>query len=126
MRAEIVHDMVKRDTEMLHKRNLRSRLIIERYRLIEYAEVACLLDVCNCSEDKPHWIIIESASDIVVSAFRKRLILMVAASVRELGRSNVDDPLSRALRNLMHEAYEVLIRVTEAHSTADSALEERS
>ena len=51
---------------------------------------------------------------------------MVASSVRELGRSDVDDTLTGTLRNLMDEAYKVLVGVTEAHSAADSALEERS
>ena len=49
---------------------------------------------------------------------------MVASSVRELGRSYVYDTFAGTLRNLMHEAYEVLIGVTEAHSSADSAFEE--
>ena len=49
---------------------------------------------------------------------------MVASSVRELGRSYVYDTFAGTLRNLMHEAHEVLIGVTETHSTADAALKE--
>ena len=51
---------------------------------------------------------------------------MVASSVRELGRSDVDDTLTGTFRDLMNESHEVLVGVTEAHSAADSALEERS
>ena len=50
---------------------------------------------------------------------------MVAAAVRELGGGYVYDTLAGTLRNLMHEAHKVLIGVPEAHSAADSALEER-
>ena len=111
---------------MFHQRHLRTRLVIERHRLVKYAEIASLLDICNRSEDKPHRIVIESASDIVVTPLCKRLVLMVAASVRELCRCYVNDALARPFRDLMHESHKVLIRVAEAHSTADSALEERS
>ena len=85
MRTEVIHDVVERNAEMLHETYFRTRFIIERYRLIEDCEVTCFLDICYCSEDQPHRVIVESTSDIVVSSLGKRLVLVVATSVRELG-----------------------------------------
>ena len=125
MWAEIVHDMVERYAQMLHERHLRSRLIVKRHRLIENGEVSCLLDVGHGSEYQPHRVVIEASADTVVSALCQRLVLMVTSSVRELCRSYVYDTLAGSFRYEMHEADKVLIGVTEAHSAADSAFEER-
>ena len=48
---------------------------------------------------------------------------MVAAAVRELGRRDVEYSLACALRNLVHEAHEVLVGIPEPHTPAYSALE---
>ena len=126
MRTEIVHDMVKRNAQVFHQRHLRAGFVVERHQLVKYAEVTCLLYICHGSEDQPHRIVVESASDIVVSTLCQRLILMVASSVRELGRRYVYDTLASSFRYLVNKSHEVLIGVAETHSTADAALEERS
>ena len=51
---------------------------------------------------------------------------MIATSVGELRRSDVDDALTGTGRNLMDEAHEVLIGIAEAHATTNTTLEERS
>ena len=48
---------------------------------------------------------------------------MIAAAVRKLCRSDVDDTLSCTVRYLMNEAEDILIGISEAHSSADTALE---
>ena len=126
MRTEIVHDMVERNAQVFHQRHLRAGFVVERHHLVENAEVASFLYICNCSEYKPHRIIVETASDVVVSTLCKRLVLMIAAAVRELGRSYVYDTLTRPFRYLVYKSHKVLVGVAEAHSAADSALEERS
>ena len=50
---------------------------------------------------------------------------MVATTIGELGRSDVDDTLTSTWGNLMHEAHEVLIGVAETHTTTYTTLEER-
>ena len=50
---------------------------------------------------------------------------MVAASVGELGGSDVEYALPGAFRNHVHYAGEVLVGIAEPHTTADSALEIR-
>ena len=125
MRTEIVDHMVEGYTQMLHQRNLGTWLVVERHRLVQYSEISCLLYICHGSENEPHRIVIETAADVVVAALGQRLVLVVAAAVRELGGGYVYDTLASAFRNLMHKAHKVLIGVPEAHSAADSALEER-
>ena len=49
---------------------------------------------------------------------------MVATTVRELGRSDVDDTFTSTTWNLMYEANEILIRITEAHTTTYTTLKE--
>ena len=84
VRPEIVHHMVERYPQMLEKGHLRAGFIVKRNHLIEYGEVPRLLEVGNRTEDQPHRVVVESASDIVVATLAKRLVLMVAATVREL------------------------------------------
>ena len=125
MRTEVVHYMVERNAQVLHQRHFRAGFVIERHHLVKYAEVTCLLYICNGSEDQPHRIVVETASDIVVSTLCQRLVLVVAASVRELCRCYVYDTLTRSFRYLVHKSHEVLVGIAEAHSAADAALEER-
>ena len=51
----------------------------------------------------------EVAADIRVALLCKRLILMIAAAVRKLCRSDVDDTLSCTVRYLMNEAEDILV-----------------
>ena len=109
---------------MLHERNLCARFIIEWYRFLKNREITCLLDICHSTEDQPAWIIIETTTDVIVTMLCKRLILVIATTVRELGRSDVDDTFTSTTWNLMYEANEILIRITEAHATTYTTLEE--
>ena len=47
---------------------------------------------------------------------------MIAAAVRELGGSDVQDALARPLRDQVTDACEILVAVAEAHAPADAAL----
>ena len=109
---------------MLHKRHFRTGLVVERNGLFKNAEVSGFLYICDSTEDEPHRVIVETASDVVVSPLCKRLVLVIAASVRELGGSDVDDSFACSFRNLMNEAHEILVGVAKAHSSTDSTLEE--
>ena len=123
--AEVLDDVVEGDAQVLEQRHFRTFFVVEGDGLIQDTEVSRFLDVCHRTEDKPHGVIVEAAADVVVAAFGQRLVLVVASSVGELGRSYVDDSFAGSFRYLMHEAHEVLVGVAETHSTTDAALEER-
>ena len=67
------------------------------------------------SRNQPQRIIIESASDIHITALGERLILVISASVRKLRGCNVQDTLPGTLRDQMDEAKQILTGIPEAH-----------
>ena len=97
-------------------------LVVERHLLGEDREVARFLDVCYGTEDEPARVVVETATDIVVAALGEWLVLVIAATVRELGAGDIDDALAGTGRYLMNEAYEVLVGIAEAHASTDAAL----
>ena len=125
MRTEVLDDVVHRHLQVLKQCHLRTRLVVERYHLVENREVARLLDIRHCSEDEPAGVVVETAADVIIATLGERLVLMVAATVRELGRGDVDDTLAGTTWNLVYEAHQVLVGVAETHTTTDTALEER-
>ena len=125
MRADVVHDMVERDAQVLQQAHFRAGFVIPRHHLVEDGIVTRLTDIGGCTEDEPHRVIVEPAADIVVAAFGEGLVLVVTTAIRELGGCDIDDTLPCAGRYLVHESHEVLVRVTEAHAAADTRLEER-
>ena len=94
---------------MLEKGHFRARFIVERYHFLEDGKVSGLFQVCYRAEYQPHGIVVEPASDIVVAALAERLVLMIAAAVRELRRRNVDDAFPGTSWYLVHESHEVLV-----------------
>ena len=48
---------------------------------------------------------------------------MIASAVLKLGGSDIDDSFSCAVRNLMYETENVLVGISEAHTTADTGFE---
>ena len=106
-----------KETRRCSNRETSEPLVVEGDGLIQDTEVSRFLDVCHRTEDKPHGVVVEAAADVVVAAFGQRLVLVVASSVGELGRSYVDDSFAGSFRYLMHEAHEVLVGVAETHST---------
>ena len=125
VRPQVVQDVVERYPEVLQQADFGPGTVVEGDRFVEYAEVAGLLDVCDGAEDEPERVVVESAAYVVVAALGERLVLVVAPSVGELRRCYVDYPFAGALRDLVHEAHEVLVGVPESHSAAYPALEER-
>ena len=99
-------------------------MVVKGYGFVKYGEVTCLLYICYSSENQPAWVVVESTTDIVVPSLGKRLVLMVATSIRELCRGNVDNSLPCSFRYLVYESHKVLVGVTESHSTTNAALEE--
>ena len=119
MRAGIVET----DAQVLQQALFASGNIVEGHRLVEYAVVACLLEICEAAEEQPERVVVETGSYSVVASLRERLILVVAAAVRELRRRDVKYALTCAFRYLVHKADKVLVGVPESHTSADSALE---
>ncbi len=93
--------------------------------MIENIDVTGFLDICSNTEGQPHGVIVEAVACIRVAFLGKRLILMVCGTVLKLNGSDVDDSLASILGNEVNETCEVLAGVTEAHTTADAALEVR-
>ena len=126
VRSEVVDDMVKTDTKVLHKRHFCSGHILPWYGFVQDGEVSGLTDIGSSTEDEPHRVIVKSSSYIIIAAFGERLVLVVATSIGELGCSDVEDTLPCTRRDLVYKANEVLVRVPETHSAAYTALEEGS
>ena len=125
VRAEVPEHVSEADRQVVEERRLAARPVVERNLLVEDREVARLLEVGDRAEDEPERVVVEAAADVVVAALRERLVLVVAAAVRELRRRDVEDAFAGAFGNLVDEADEVLVRVAEAHAAPDAALEER-
>ena len=115
--------VVERALEVLEERRRVLRVVVERHRLLQDAEVARLLDVGGRARDEPQRVVVEAPADVVVPALRERLVLVVGAPVVLLRRRDVEDALLRARGDEVDEAEEVLVRVAEAHAAADAGLE---
>ena len=124
MRTQVVDNMVHRNLEVFEEAYFCAWLVVERHLFSEDREVARLLDIGYGTEDEPAWVVVETATYVVVAALGERLVLVIATAVRELGAGDVDDALAGTGRNLMNEAYEVLVGIAEAHASTDAALEE--
>ena len=108
---------------MLKHRLSLAHIVIVRNHLIKNRPVAGFLDVSGNGKDQPQRVIGEISADVGVTLLGKGLVLMVAAAVRELRGSNIDDTLLRAVRNLVHEAENILVGISKSHAAADSRLE---
>ena len=109
VRSQIFNNMIERNVQVLHQCNFTSRLVIERHHFIENREVARLLDIGHRTKDEPHGVVVKSATNTIVAAFGQGLILMIASTIGELRRGNVDDTFACSFRYLMHKAHQVLI-----------------
>ena len=94
MRTEVVDDVVHRYLQVLEEGDLRARLVVEGHHFVEDGEVARLLDIRHGAEDEPAGVVVETAADVVVAALGQGLVLVIAATVGELCRGDVDDALS--------------------------------
>ena len=122
---EVVEHVVERALQVLEERRRVLRVVVEGNRLLQDPEVARLLDVGRRPRDEPERVVVEARPDVVVPPLRERLVLVVGAAVRLLGGRDVEDALPRPRRDEVHEAEQVLVRVAEAHATADPGLEVR-
>ena len=101
--------MVEGYAQMFEERYLTAGLVVEGYGLVEDGEVARFLDVCHRTEDKPAGVIVETTADVVVATLGEGLVLVVAATVGELRRGNIDDALTGTAWYLVYEAHKVLV-----------------
>ena len=122
MRALVVDHMVEAVLQVLQQGAAIVGVAVVGSRLIQDGEVAGLLDVGRCTGDQPQRIVIEAAADVVVALLGQGLVLMVAAAIAELGGSDIQDALTGALRDLVHEAQQILGGIAEAHAAANATL----
>ena len=124
MRTQVIDNMVHRNLQVFEETYFAAWLVVERHLLREDGEVARFLDVRHSAEDEPAWVVVETATYVVVATLGEWLVLVIAAAVWELGAGDIDDALAGTGRYLMNETYEVLVGIAEAHASTDAALEE--
>ena len=107
---------------MFHQRSRVIRIIIECTRFFKDRKIPCLTKISSRSRNQPQRIIVESASDIHITALGERLILVVSASVRKLRSCNIQDTLAGAFRDQMDKAKQILTGITESHPASQTAL----
>ena len=108
MRTKMSRCVFEALSQMIEKRSLVLFVVIICAQFIENAEIACLSQICSHSGYEPQRVIVEAASDRTVAAFCQRLILMVCASVGELGVGYIYDPFSCACRDEVYKTEKVL------------------
>ena len=114
--------VVHAPAQMLHE-GLRERfIIIKRHRFVQNRDVAGLSDISADSCDEPERVIVKSAADIRVALLGEGLVLVIRVAVRELSGSNIDDPLSGALRYKVNETEQILTGISKAHASSDTGL----
>ena len=111
---------------MFHQRNCSRHIVVKRYLLFQNGNISGLPDIGVDCGNEPQRIIVESAADVGISLFRQRLVLVIGASVRKLGRGNIQDPFSCPFRNQMKEAQKILTGIPESHTSADAGFIIRS
>ncbi len=118
MWSKVINNMVERNHEVIKQASRYGNIIVKRNHFIQYSKIACFLDIARCSQDQPHGVVIKSTTDIIITPFGEGLVLMVAASVLELGRGNIDDAFSCPFGDLVNKSDKVLIRIPETHTPA--------
>ena len=84
MRAKVLYHMVERDTQVFEQCHFRTRLIVPWHHFVEYREIASLFDISYSTKDKPAGVVIETTTDIIVATLGQWLVLVIAATIREL------------------------------------------
>ena len=126
MRTNVLYDVEEALLQVIHHGLCLGLVVVIRYHSIQNGVVTGFLDVCSYGQDHPQRVVREVAADLVVALLSQRLILVIASAVFQLCGSQIDQTLSCSVRNLVYEAQQVLVGVTEAHTTTDTALEVRS
>ncbi len=125
LRAQAIERVLDRALEVLVERSLGARLVVEWKPLVEDRRVAGLLQVGRDGENQPGRVIVEPGADIEVAALRERLVLVVRAAGRQLGRGDVEKSLAGPGGDHLDESEEVLARVPEPDPATDPRFEER-
>ena len=115
-------DKVKGTFQVFHKGNGCGHIIVKRNLLFQDRHISGLPDIGVYCSDEPQGIVVKAASDIGISLFGQRLVLVISAAVGELCGGNIQDTFSCPLRNQMEEAQEILAGIPKAHASADTGL----
>ena len=97
-------------------------IILIIYHFIKNVVVACFLDVCSCGKDHPQGVIVEVCTCGIIALLGKGLILVVVSAILKLSSGDIKYSLSCSLGDLVNEAEDILVGITEAHSSSDTAL----
>ncbi len=112
--------------KMVVERPGKRRVVVVRGGSLQDREIAGFFQICRDSQHEPERVVVEIRANFVVAAFGERLVLVVRATVGELGRRQVEDPLPGASRDHMEEAEQVLVRIAKTHPAANPRFEVRS
>ena len=107
---------------MLHQRCGDGPIVVKGNDLGQNSRIAGLPHVGAGSGNQPQRIVVEAASDIGISLFGQRLVLVVGAAVRKLGGGDIDNPLPCPVRDQVHKAKEILAGIPKAHAPSDAGL----
>ena len=123
VRAEMCLCKIEAPAQMLHERFGQLRIVVEVDLLVQDAPVTGLAKIGVRPGNQPQRVVVEAAADRQIPLLGQGLILVIGAAVRELRRRDVQDALTRTLRNHMDKAKQILAGVTEAHASAHAAFE---
>ena len=123
VRTLVVYHMVEGSLQVIQQGLCQCGIVLVVHLFIKYAVVACFLDVCGSGEYHPQRIVVEVGACGIVALLGKRLVLMIVAAVLKLGSCNIEYSLPCSFGYLMNEAQKILVGVSEAHASADAALE---
>ncbi len=115
--------MVERALAVVEHSIRKLSLVLIGNLLIENGNITGFLHILCNRKYHPQRVVVEVRAKLVVAHFGKRLILVIRATVLEHGSRKINKTLSRTLGYLVNKAQQILIGITEAHSSADTALE---
>ena len=105
---------------MLKERDTGGFIIVERHHFIQDREISGLFDVGSGACNQPQRVIVEPGTDVGIASLGQRLVLMIGAAVRKLGRRDINNPFARLLRNQVDKPQKILVGIAEAHPAADA------
>ena len=114
--------VAKAAAQMLKQRLCKAVVVVKVHWLVQNRVVARFAQVGVHGGNQPQRVVVEAGADIHIALFRQGLVLVVGASIGELGGGNVQNTLPRAGGDQMHKAEQILTGIAEAHAAAGAAL----
>ena len=122
MRSHVVHDVAERTFEVLKHCSLVCFAVVKRNIDFEKVLIACFANVVTYTEYKPQRVIVKVGTDVRVSAFGKRLELMVCGTIFKLCSCNIIQAFAdTGFRQLVRCAEHVLGCIAESETASDTA-----